>query len=355
MTIGQNNNKKTDYLFIVFLLFLILGISLFNFIVDPYCILRKSTIKGFNDVKTHKYTNKRTMLYSDLKLNYKGKDTAFTGNCLLSHYDKGLDNIAFFTVTVVEVDEIISIIKNIHKVAPNIKKIYWGLFWDDICYKKKNADSFKQINSENLNMDDFINLFFSWNTTKYSLETVRDSIKNKGKNIVYIYPYREIAGIKYDESFSSDLMQKINEIYKYTQENNIELIIYYSALNITKKIDMFEKGVWDKNLEFKKRLAEIMPFYDYSFSNKYNIEQLDENSQYYVDNIHPTKLYNDMLVNDLLSDKKEIGVLITKDNVDKYNEEDTLKLQEYINSHSELTEKIKNVKPEDANIRIKKI
>ena len=168
MTIGQNNNKKTDYLFIVFLLFLILGISLFNFIVDPYCILRKSTIKGFNDVKTHKYTNKRTMLYSDLKLNYKGKDTAFTGNCLLSHYDKGLDNIAFFTVTVVEVDEIISIIKNIHKVAPNIKKIYWGLFWDDICYKKKNADSFKQINSENLNMDDFINLFFSWNTTKYS-------------------------------------------------------------------------------------------------------------------------------------------------------------------------------------------
>ena len=204
-------------------------------------------------------------------------------------------------------------------------------------------------------MDDLINLFFSWNTTKYSIETVINSVKNKGRNIVYIYPYREIAKKHYEKEFSFDFMSKIAEIYKYAKSNEIELIIYYSAMNISKKIHMMEKGIWDENIEFKKRLAQITPFYDYSFSNKYNLQPLDENSIYYVDNIHPTKLYNDMLVNDLLSDKKEIGVLVTKDNVDKYNEEDTLKLQEYINSHSELTEKIKNVKTEDANIRIKKI
>lgn len=347
------NNKITDFLFIPLIILLILGISLFNFIVDPYYIFRDSTIKGFNDVKTHKYSNKRTILYSDVKINHKGKDTAFTGNCLLSHYDKGLDNVAFFTITVVEVEEIVNIIKNIHKIAPNIKTIYWGLFLDDLCYKGKKVDKLSEEVTRHLKTEDFINLFFSWNTTKYSIQTVMDSIKNKDKKDIFIYPFREIANAKYDQNISFDFLKEIQDIYNYSKENDIELIIYYSALNISKKIHMMEKGIWEKNLEFKKRLTEITPFYDYSFSNIYNIHPLDENSIYYIDNVHPTKYYNDLLVNDLLSDNKKIGILVTKDNVDRLNEEDTNYLKEYMNSNKKLTEEIKNVKPEDTNKKIK--
>lgn len=353
---NKNLNKKTDYLFIVFLFLLIFGIALFNFIVDPYYILRNSVIAGFNDIKTHKYTNKRTIIYSDIKITNKGKDTAFTGNCLLSHYGEGLENVAFYTITVAEIDEIERIIKNIHKIAPQIKKIYWGIFFDDLYYKDEVFDSLNQSENKNIGLDDLITLFFSWNTTKYSIETVRDSIKNKNnkQNISYIYPYREIAKKHYDKAFSFDIMSKINNIYNYTKANDIELTIYYSPMHITKKMHMYSKGIWDTNLEVKKRLAQISPFYDYSLSNQYNTQPLDENSINFIDNVHTSTDYNDMIVNDLLSDNKQIGILITKDNVDEYNKQDTQQLKDYINSHKNLADKIQSVTPEDYNVKIEK-
>ncbi|MBQ4123514.1 hypothetical protein IJD44_07350 [bacterium] len=351
----KKENKVTDFLFIVFFLFLIFGISMFNFIVDPYHIFRKSTIEGFNNIKTHKYSNKRTMVIPHIKISHKNKDIAFVGNCLLSHYSEGLDNIAFYTITVAETDEIATIIKNIHEIAPNIKKIYWGIFFDDLYYKDAVFDSLEKNESPNLQLNDLINLFFSWNTTKYSIETVKDSIKNKGDKSQYIYLYREIAPRHYEKAFDNSIIDKIKNIYNYTKENNIELVLYYSPMHITKKMDMYLKNIWDTNIRVKKEIAQIVPFYDYSLANTYNTQPLDETSIYFVDNIHPTEMYNDMVVNDLLAETKQQGILITKDNVDKYNSLDTAQLKAYMKKHKELTNKIKQVKPEDINERVQKL
>ena len=127
----NNNENRKDILFVILLFVFILLVALFNFIVDPYYIFRDSTIKQFNNVKTHKYSSKRTILYSQIKIDDKNKDTAFTGNCLLSHYGIGLDNVAFYTIPVARVTEVSEIIKNISLIAPNIKTIYWGVFMDD--------------------------------------------------------------------------------------------------------------------------------------------------------------------------------------------------------------------------------
>ena len=70
----ENENKtekRRDILFLVLLLIFIILIGLFNYIIDPYYIFRDSTIKGINNVKTHKYSNKRTIVYSDIKINSK--------------------------------------------------------------------------------------------------------------------------------------------------------------------------------------------------------------------------------------------------------------------------------------------
>ncbi|MGM9993337.1 MAG: hypothetical protein ACI37R_01260 [Candidatus Avigastranaerophilus sp.] len=355
MSNNKNFNRRSDYFYIIFLLLLIFGISLFNFIVDPYYIFRDSTIRGFNDVKTHKYSNKRTITNSDIKINNKGKDTAFTGNCMLSHYGKGLDNVAFFTIPVTKIEEVAILIENIHKIAPQIKKIYWGVFFDDLYHfnQTTQSDILNKVESPRLQTDDFINLFFSWNTTKYSIETVMDSIKNKGQNSIYIYPYREIAKKTYDKTLSFDFMSQIQDIYNYAKSNDIELIIYYSPIHISKKIHMFSKGIWNTNLEFKKELAQITPFYDYSLSDKYNTQPLDENSINFIDNVHPATNYNNMLVEDLLSADKKIGKLITKDNADRYNKEDTEYLKTFINTNKIMFENIKNVTPDMADIKIK--
>lgn len=355
----ENENtteKRRDILFILLLIIFIILIGLFNYIIDPYYIFRDSTIKGINNVKTHKYSNKRTIIYSDIKINSKNKDTAFTGNCLLSHYGSGLDNVAFFTVPIVRINEISNIIKNIKEIAPNIKTIYWGLFYDDF-WNDDNEEITDEIHTSNTNLiklDDIINLFFSYNTTKYSIETLRDSIKNKGQDIIYVYPYREIAKKTYNKKFSFDSLNNIKEIKEFADKNNIKLIVYYSPIHISKKIHIYSKGLWDSNQELKRKLVEITPFYDYSFQNEYNIAPIDENNMNFIDNIHPSNKFNNLIVFDLLSQNKKIGTYITKENIENYLKKDTENLETYIEKNPQISEKIKNVRKEDADISVRR-
>ncbi len=352
----NNKNNRKDYLLIIIFITLIIVVVLFNFIVDPYYILRDSTIKCFNNVKTHKYSNKRTIVYSDIKINSRNKDTAFTGNCLLSHYGLGLDNVAFFTIPVAKVYEVAQVIFSINKLAPDIKKIYWGLFYDDFWNDKNDEvnDKLPELQSKFFTFQDFINLFFSYNTTKYSIVTVKDSIKNQGKDIIYVYPYREIAKKVYNSEFNFDELDIIKQVKDFAEKNNIELIIYYSPIHITKKIHLYEKGMWESNQELKRKLASITPFYDYSFANDYNMTPLDKNNFNFVDNIHPSNTYNNIVVNDLLSKEKTLGVLLNQNNIEKYLQEDSVQLLDYINKNKDMAEKIKNVKKEDAKIAVRR-
>lgn len=352
----MNEKQKKDIIFISVLITVISAVCIFNYIIDPYYLFRDTTIKGFNNVKIHKYSNKRKILYSDIKINHKNKTVAFTGNCLLSNYGLRNNNIAFYTIPMVRVEEAYMAVKAIHEIAPDIKKIYLGIFFDELWNEKNDeiTDILTELDNKKLNYQDFINLFFSWNTTKYSIETLKDSIVNHGKDIIYIYPYREIAKKTYN-NFPSESIDTVKKIYNYAKENNIELVIYYSPIHVTKKIHIYENNQWNNNQSFKKQLAEMTDFYDYSFFNQYNHSPLDENSIYFIDNIHPTNIYNNLVVKDLLSDNKEIGILVTKNNVKELTDNDTRQLEQYIQDNKSLVEKIKNVKYDDFSIKIKKL
>lgn len=352
----MKKQKHFDLLFLILLIVFIAFVALFNYLVDPYYIFHDSTVKGINNVKTHKYSNKRTIIYSDLKLNSKNKDIIFTGNCLLSHYGSGLDNVGFFTIPVAKVEEVASIIKNIHIISPDVKTIYWGLFYDDFWNTKNDevSDSLQKLESKYPTLQDFVNLFFSWNTTKYSIETIRDSIKNGGQDIIYVYPYREIAKKTYNKEFTFESLETVKEIKEFAEKEGINLVIYYSPIHVSKKVHIFEKGMWDSNQELKKRLAEITPFYDYSLFNEFNYSPLDENNFDFIDNIHPTNSYNNRIVYDLLDDNKKIGQLVTSENVEKLLDDDTMMLKNYIKNNKEICEKIKNVKREDSEIAVRR-
>ncbi len=354
---NKNLNDKKDILFVILFIFCVLAVALFNYVVDPYYIFRDGTIKGFNNVKTHKYSNKRTVIYSDIKFNSKNKNVAFTGNCLLSHYGSGLDNVAFFTIPVAKVVEVSDIIKNLIKVAPDIKTIYWGLFFDDFWNDKNDEvnDNLSEDFSKKFGLQDFVNLFFSYNTTKYSIETVIDSVKNHGEDIIYVYPFREIAKKKYQNQFSLKALENIKETIDFANNHGVKLVIYYSPIHISKKMHVYSKNQWNNYQKMKRELANICDFYDYSMFNQYNSSALNEHTKYFVDNIHPTTEYNNLIVNDLLSNDKKIGKLVTKKNVDVSLNKDFEELEKYIAQNRKLYETIKNVSEKDSTAKIKKI
>lgn len=346
-------NDKKDILFVLLFAFCVLMIAVFNYVVDPYYIFRNTTIKGLNNIKTHQFSNRRSIIYSDIKMHSKNKDIVFTGNCMLTHSDK--ENVAFFTVPIVKFSEVAEVIKNLIQVSPDLKTIYWGMFFDDF-WNEDIQDSDKNVLpdtfSKNLELQDFVNLFFSYNTTKYSLETVKNSMTEQ--DVKYIYPYREIAFKHYDTGFSLKALKEISEVCDFAKQHNINLVLYYSPIHVTKKMHIYSKGQWQNFQKTKLELAKIADFYDYSLFNEYNSGLLDANSKYYTDNVHFSVEYNDIIVNDILSDNKQIGVLITKDNVENVTAKDSLALKDYIEKHKSLYTEIKNLTDEDRFVRIKK-
>ena len=348
------NQKERKVVFISLFLFSLLLIALFNYFIDPYYIFRDKTFFGINNVKLHKYTNKRTVLYSNIKINKYGKDTAFTGNCLLSNYGFSKGHIAFFTLPQGKIYEIVDVINNLTIIAPNIKTIYWGLFFDDVFndFDDEVTDTLPELDNKNITLNDIINLFLSWNTTKYSIETLITSIKNKGKDIIYIYPYKQIAIKDYHRDFSLKEVEKIKTVIEKAKENGVEIICYYSPIHVSKKVHMYTQGIWDENMKFKELLSEITPFLDYSVFNEYNTKPLDKNSKYFIDNIHPTDIFNNIIVNDILSENHKIGVLVTKNNVKYYNNKETNDLKNYIKTHQDYTNEIKKITKSDADTKI---
>ncbi len=348
--------KHKDLILIITFILFITFIILLNFLVDPYYVFNSKKIQGFNHEKTFRYANKRTNTYSNIKINGKNKQIVFSGNCLL--YDDGSfdKNIGFFTIPVAKIDEVSSLIENMYKINPKIKKIYWGMFYDDFYNEKSDevTDFLPELDSEKLTINDVINLFFSWNTTKYTLLTIKDSIKNKESLNSFIYPYRELAHKKYEKEFSFSGIEKISKIKQYCKDKNIELVIYYSPIHISKKVDLFNKKQWNSNLELKRKIASITPFYDYSLFNKYNSTMLDENNKYYIDNIHPDSEFNNILVNDLLSEDKKIGILLDKNNIEKYLKKDSAELEKFIKNNKDFSQKLKTIKPSDAEFFIRR-
>ena len=179
-------------------------------------------------------------------------------------------------------------------------------------------------------------------------------MKNKESLNSFIYPYREIAKKNYKEPFSFDGIEKIREIKDFCKENGVELVIYYSPVHVSKKIDLYLKKQWNDNLELKRRIAKITPFYDFSLFNQYNSTVLDENNQYYIDNIHPDTLYNNILINDLLSKNSSIGVLLNKDNIEKYLKNDTIALVDFMSKNKNFVQDIKNATIDKAQVFIRR-
>ena len=147
-------------------------------------------------------------------------------------------------------------------------------------------------------------------------------------------------------------MDKIRDIIKKANENGIKIILYYSPIHISKKIHIYESGVWDNNMEFKRQLASILPYTDYSIINEYNSTPLDENNKYFVDNSHPSSIYNDIIYRDILDNSVGLGIKINKDNVEDVLKSETLQLKSFIDKNSSYAEEIKNVKSSDGSKKI---
>ena len=121
---------------------------------------------------------------------------------------------------------------------------------------------------------------------------------------------------KFLESKYHVLGNRINETIKVVSElkalcddNNIELVVFINPIH---RITYLANNLEEFN-EFKRRLAEVTDYYDFS-----GLNEVTMNNNYYLETTHYRMVVGDMIVQRIFHPEQgtNFGVFITKDNVE---------------------------------------
>lgn len=120
-------------------------------------------------------------------------------------------------------------------------------------------------------------------------------------------------GTPYGGNRIDKTIAEIKEIKEITAANGIELIVFINPINLL----TYRANNLEEFDEFKRELAEITSYYDFS-----GLNDITKNNYYYYETSHYRPLVGDMIVNRIFNepenDDSKFGYWVTKDNVNAH-------------------------------------
>ncbi|MEZ9231517.1 hypothetical protein AB4259_10605 [Vibrio amylolyticus] len=129
-----------------------------------------------------------------------------------------------------------------------------------------------------------------------------------------------------NDFFIDENLEFVKDIVALSKEYNFELTLFFTP----RWVKAYYRRDHEKLFQFKKRLAGIYPFYDFSYVNDYMVD-----SQYWIDSSHFDTNLGVIAFEKILNEKKEstpFGRFISKENVDEHLEGLKVNLLESLNS-----------------------
>ncbi|KAB0613641.1 hypothetical protein [Campylobacter hyointestinalis] len=349
------NYKKWVILFAVFATMFIGFIGVVNFVVDPYGLNQLISIKKFN---TNKFSNEKVItrfkLISLVENNFNAimLGTSRTGVMDPSIVDKYLQaktyNISFPGSNL---DMQNKLFLYAHHFNKNIKYLVYGI---DFMAFNQNRD--KKEFPEFYELEDKIrkyekiskfNLYLNIKTFTYSILTILGNIFNKPLEQVYlkngmldyknyiqqynngVYNFDQEAkmqmkgyfsknGIYKNYKFSYDYLEYFKNIIQFCQNNNIKVFVYIPPMFSDHFDALFSANLYDEFELFKKELAKITNFVDFTGHNI-----ISENKNNYWDSSHLKTELTEVIMARILDNKsvevpKDFGVYVTKRNIEQH-------------------------------------
>lgn len=135
---------------------------------------------------------------------------------------------------------------------------------------------------------------------------IEDDVQGHIHNEKFLRP-THVDGYRMEEC-----LNEVREIKELCDEYGVELIVFINPIHYVTYLD---SGVDDFNM-FKKQLANITSYYDFSGKN-----EITTNNYNYYETSHYRPLVGDLIIDRLFhgaSEKVGFGVYVTKDNVDEH-------------------------------------
>ncbi|MDJ0554517.1 MAG: hypothetical protein QNJ68_08780 [Microcoleaceae cyanobacterium MO_207.B10] len=339
---------RFNWIFFLSVFITVVAAGGFNVVIDPYDVFNTPNLLGINHSKPRKDNSDRLFKATDI-IRIK-PITILIGS---SRTKQGLDpnhpalendqpayNLSLDGLNTYELGRYIE-----HAVTnqKELDLIILGLdfFMFNTFLENRPSFSENRLEKQNISLVDFVNVTFSSDALLASKETIVDSQKNPPDNIGYgengFIPYRNPDPEKTQWRFENSInlyyrfpkyqlpaqLTELIKIVDLCQQNQIKLISFISPSHATQWEAIRAKGEWSTFEEWKRKVVQITPVFDFSGYNSITSEPIHNEMENYRDNSHYTKKIGDLVLNRILSYKKEevpedFGILINPENVESH-------------------------------------
>lgn len=327
--------KSYNLKILTILIFIVTFVSIFNYLIDPFAVFHNEN--KFNVIRPNIDKNQRISKIPALKLLKENVDAIWigsskTGWATNEEYESKIlnKNIKNLTLNGCSLEEAINMAKNAIEIHPEIKTIYMGL--DFYMFSDKNRKDLTPLNSTKIEKEEIFPLILSFDTFSNSFKTVIKNLKKKkdekqeyGNEIQYnkkIENKYKITIKKYRTDFfhnfklSQNKFIELKDFIEFAKEKDVEVVLFITTGHVSERILIDNCNYLSDFYKFKKELSEIKQYYDFAIIDKYTIDEIRPEMQYFRDAVHSSPFLRKKISNTLFSlgggNKKILAITLLK-------------------------------------------
>ena len=341
--------KYFNLIYLSFILVSMLGVGLFNYIIDPYGIFNQFYLTKLNDIKPKKDDNDRLFKAVDIinlrpttviigssrtKQGIRTDHAAFSGQ-------QNVYNLALNGANIYELKRYLE-----HAIynQQNLKTVMLGLDFFMFNRWSENQPGFVEyrLEKKQIAYQDIINVLFSIDALQSSQQTISQSIieneeqsdnlrgfqiRKDADNGQTKWRFESSIELSYEFYEKYDLSQQnldyFREIVSLCQNNNIELLLFISPSHATQWESIAALGKWETFEQWKRELVKITSLWDFSDYNNITSEPIKDVMENYADSSHYRENVGNLILNRIYNQNIDqipdnFGILITEDNIESH-------------------------------------
>lgn len=348
----------------------IMIVGLINWLVDPQDIFKTPNYWGINHEKITKDRNDR--LFKAVDVVRLQPNTIIVGS---SRTKQGIDpesavlvanngdNVYNLALNGPNFYEVRRYIEHAIYNQPELEQIILGIDFFMFNQDLDNQPTFKEsrLEKEQIIIGDAVQNLFSLDTLANSLEIAKASIEspatvndNYGDNGFMpnrnydngetIWRFHQSIRLYYslhsDYQFSESFWNDFKDVVRLCKENNIELKVFISPSHSTHWESIYQTKRGEVFNEWKRKLVEFVPLWDFSGYNSITTESIDKYMTNYVDNSHYTPEVGELILQRIYGYETEeipedFGILLTPENIEQHLDKIKSDRSSWIENHPE--------------------
>lgn len=366
-----------NLVFLAAVLLPLVSIGLFNVAIDPYGIFNSPKFTGINQVKSGKEYHDR--LFKAIDIERIKPITILLGSsrtkqglnpahpALKSNqpaYNLGLNGANPYE----QLRYLQHAIKNNNKLKMVIIGIDFFMF--DAFNTNQPDFSEDRLEKQNITLQDATSAIFSLDAVDSSIKTIMASIREPEKEVSNLNGFMPYQHINLDKAvtewrfqnsiriylklhpkynFSTKYLSDFKAIVDICKQHGITLKVFISPAHATDEETIRATGDGPTLETWKREIAKIVPFRDFSGYNSITTEPIGGHMRNYADSSHYREEIGNLVLNRILSYQEkrvpeDFGVLITPTNIEEHLAKIRADREEWVKNNPEAVNLVQDLK-----------